>query len=320
MRALVTGATGFVGQRLLAKLQRPVVLSRDATQGAKKLAKFGANVYAWDAQGGSPPADALDGVDAVIHLAGESVAEGRWTAAKKARIRESRVAGTRNLVAGLRKLSDKPKVLVSASAVGIYGTRAGEELTEASPPGNDFLAGVCSDWEREALAARELGIRVVPIRIGIVLGERGGALSKMLTPFKVGLGSPLGSGNQYMPWVHIDDLVELILFAARDPAIATPLNGVSPHPVTNREFTKTLGRVLGRPTFFPPVPGFMLRLMLGEFAGVLLGSQRVLPQAALSAGFTFKFPELEPALRDVLHSSQPLTAPPKNPAASSPPA
>jgi uncharacterized protein (TIGR01777 family) len=300
MQALVTGATGFVGKRLLAKLQRPVVLSRDATQAAKKLQRFGANVYAWDPLGGSPPAAAFENVDTVIHLAGDPVADGRWTAAKKARIRDSRVSGTRNLVAGLRKLAAKPKVLVSASAVGIYGSRGDEELTESSPAASDFLASVCSDWEREALAARELGIRVVPLRIGIVLGERGGALGKMLTPFQLGMGSPLGSGQQYMPWVHIDDLVELILFAAREPAVSGPINGVAPHPVTNRQFTKTLGRVLRRPTFLPAVPPFAIKLLMGDFAEVLLASQRVIPRAATAAGFTFKFPELEPALRDVL--------------------
>ena len=301
MRALVTGATGFVGKRLLARLENPVILSRNAERAAKSLAKFGATVHAWDPQGGPPPAAAFSGIDTVIHLAGDPVAEGRWNAGKKARIRDSRVIGTRNLVAGLRALPIKPGVLVSASAVGWYGPRGDEELTESSPPADDFLAEVCVAWEREAAAARELGIRVVPIRVGIVLGERGGALAKMLTPFKLGLGSPLGSGRQYMPWIHIDDLVEMILFAAREPGVTGPLNGTAPNPVTNREFTKTFGRVLGRPTFFPPVPGFMLRLMFGEFANALLGSQRVLPKAALAAGFAFRYSDLEPALRDVLH-------------------
>jgi len=301
MRALVTGATGFVGTRLLAKLENPVVLSRNPDKAAKSLARFGASVHGWDPQAGPPPAAAFDGIDTVIHLAGDPVAEGRWNAKKKARIRDSRVVGTRNLVAALRALPVKPGVLVSASAVGLYGPRGEEELTEASAPADDFLAEVCREWEREAVAAREFGMRVVPIRVGIVLGENGGALRKMLTPFKLGLGSPLGSGRQYMPWIHIDDLVEMILFAAREPSVTGPLNGTAPNPVTTREFTKTLGRVLGRPTFFPPVPGFMLRLMFGEFANALLGSQRVLPKAALAAGFKFRYPNLEPALRDVLH-------------------
>jgi uncharacterized protein (TIGR01777 family) len=300
MRALVTGATGFIGQRLLVKLQRPAVLSRDAVQAARTLEKFGASVFPWEPQSGPPPPVAFDGVDTVIHLAGDSVAEGRWTAAKKARIRDSRVIGTRNLVAGLRALNVKPGVLLSASAVGYYGSRGDEVLPESSPPGSDFLAEVCIGWEREAQAAREMGIRVVPVRVGIVLGEKGGALSKMLTPFQLGLGSPLGSGRQYMPWIHIDDLVEMFLFAADQPATSSPLNGVAPNPVTNREFTKVLGRVLGRPTFFPPVPGFVLRAMVGEFAAALLGSTRAVPQEALAAGFTFQFPELEPALRDLL--------------------
>jgi uncharacterized protein (TIGR01777 family) len=300
MRALVTGATGFIGKRLLAKLQQPVVLSRDSASAAAKLNQFRPSVYAWDPQTGPPPAAAFDGVDTIFHLAGDPVAEGRWTAAKKARIRDSRVVGTRNLVAGLRGLGVKPGVLVSASAVGYYGSRGDEELTESSQPGGDFLAEVCFQWEQEAQAARELGIRVVPIRVGIVLGKKGGALSKMLTPFQLGLGSPLGSGRQYMPWIHIDDLVELFLFAAGQPATSSPLNGVAPHPVTNREFTKVLSRVLSRPTFLPPVPGPVLRTLVGEFADVLLGSTRAVPQAALAAGFAFRFPELEPALREVL--------------------
>ena len=208
--------------------------------------------------------------------------------------------GTRNLVAGLRGLADKPRVLISGSAVGYYGDRADEELDERSPPGNDFLAQVCIEWEREALAAQQLGMRVVCLRSGIVLGPGGGALAKMLTPFKMGMGGPLGSGNQYMPWVHIDDLVELMLFAAQHESINGPLNGVAPNPVTNREFTKTLGRALGRPTVMPAVPAFVLRTMVGDMAEMLLASQRVLPRVAVAEGFAFQFPDLEPALVDVL--------------------
>ena len=300
MRVLVTGATGFVGHRLLGKLQSPVVLSRNAAKAEASLKEFGIKAFAWDPLSSPPPQAAFEGIDVVIHLAGDPVAEGRWTKAKKARIRDSREIGTRNLVAGLAALSTKPSVLVSASAVGIYGDRGDEELTESSRPGSGFLAEVCQAWEREALAAGDLGIRVTPIRIGIVLGPGGGALGKMLLPFRLGLGSPLGSGRQFMPWVHIDDLVEMLLFAAREPGVRGPLNGAAPVPVTNREFTKTLGKVLGRPTFMPSVPGFVLKTMLGEFAEVLLASQRVVPRAALAQGFAFKFAELEPALRDVL--------------------
>lgn len=301
MRAVVTGGTGFVGRRLLSKLERPVVLSRDAAKAKKSLAGKPVEIVAWNPLAEPAPSSALDGTEAIFHLAGDSVAGGRWTKRKKQRIKESRVLGTRNLIAGLRQLRNKPRVLVSASAVGYYGSRGEEEIDERAPPGADFLAEVCSAWEKEALAACELGIRVVTIRIGIVLGEKGGALSKMLPPFYLGLGSPLGTGDQYMPWVHIDDLVELMLFAARERSLSGPVNGVSPQPVTNREFTKTLGAVLRRPTFLPPLPGFVLKAMLGEFGGVLLDSQRVYPRAALSAGFAFRFPALDGALRDVLH-------------------
>jgi len=299
MRVLVTGATGFVGRRLLAKLDRPVVLSRDAARAEKSLAQFQVKAFAWDPDR-PPPAEAFDGIDAVIHLAGDPVAEGRWTEAKKQRIRESRVAGTRNLVATLRAIGRGPKILVSASAVGLYGDRGDEQLDENSKPASDFLAEVCRSWEHEALEARHLGMRVVPVRVGIVLGEKGGALGKMLTPFYLGLGSPLGSGDQYMPWIHIDDLVGIFLHAARHDQVTNPLNGVAPNPVTNREFTKTLGKVIGRPTFMPPVPGFVLRTMLGEFANVLLASQRVYPVATKQAGYVYQYPELEQALRQIL--------------------
>ena len=300
MRALVTGGTGFVGKRLLAKLEQPIVVSRDAAKAGKQLAGTGATAVAWNPMTEPLPAQALDGIDTVYHLAGDPVAEGRWTAAKKARIRDSRIIGTRNLVAGFKNSPHKPATLISASAVGIYGDRGSQELDENAPPASDFLADVCLGWEREALAARELGIRVVLIRIGIVLGKNGGALGKMLTPFQFGMGSPLGSGHQYMPWIHIDDLVGEMLFAARETNVSGPLNGAAPHPVTNREFTKTLGRVLGRPTFMPAVPSFALKLLLGEFAQVLLASQRVLPRAPLTAGFQFQYPDLEGALKNIL--------------------
>jgi len=300
MQALVTGGTGFVGRQLLHKLSQPVVVSRDATKAAKKLEPLKPKVVSWSPLTDPLPAKALEGVDTIFHLAGDPVAEGRWTEKKKQRIRDSRVIGTHNLVAGLAAATIKPKTLISASAVGYYGDCGDAEIDERSPAGSDFLAEVCIGWEREALAARDVGIRVVLIRTGIVLGENGGALAKMLTPFQLGLGSPLGSGNQYMPWIHIDDLVELMLFAAREPHIAGPLNGTAPHPVTNRDFTTTLGRVLGRPTFMPAVPPLALKIMFDGFGQVLLDSQRALPRAALAAGFAFRYLELEAALRDVL--------------------
>ena len=300
MHALVTGATGFVGHRLLKHLDQPVVLSRNAAKAVNELAEFHVTAYQWNPAQEPAPAKAFDGVEAVFHLAGDPVAEGRWTAAKKTRLRESRIAGTQNLVKTVGQLAVKPKVLVSASAVGYYSDRGEEILDESAAPRDDFLGELCRAWEREAMEAEKLGIRVVTVRVGIVLGEKGGALAKMLPPFYLGLGAPLGSGRQYMPWIHIEDLVRLMIFAAEHDTVRGPVNGVGPTPVTNREFTKTLGKVLSRPTIFPPVPGFMLKVMFGEFGQILLHSQRVVPKKALDAGFEFRFPELEPALRDVL--------------------
>ena len=299
MKALVTGATGFVGPRLLRLLDRPVVLSRNLDHARASIGTLAGRIVQWDPMQGPPPAEAFEGIDVVLHLAGESVAEGRWTAAQKARIRDSRVVGTRHLVQGIAQAAVKPKTFVSASAVGYYGDRGDEELTEAASPANDFLAEVCVAWEREAVAAEQHGVRVVTARTGIVLGAGGGALAKMLTPFKLGGGGPLGNGRQWMPWIHVADLARLYLHAAETESIRGAMNAVAPHPVRNSEFTKALARQLHRPAFMP-APYFGLRLLFGEFAKVLFASQRVIPRVALDTGFVFQYPEIVAALREIL--------------------
>lgn len=299
MKTLVTGGTGMVGPRVLRMLDKPTVVSRNPDRARQSIGHLAGRIVGWDPLGGPPPAEAFEGVEAVFHLAGESVAEGRWTAAQKARIRDSRVIGTRNLVQGMRQAATKPAVLVSASAVGYYGDRGEEELTESASPGRDFLADVCVAWEKEAYAAEELGVRVVTERTGIVLGAGGGALAKMLTPFKLGAGGPLGNGRQWMPWVHVTDLARLYLHAAEHASIRGPLNAVAPNPVRNSEFTKALGRQLRRPAFMP-APYIGLRLLFGEFAQVLFASQRVIPKVALDTGFTFQYPDIAAALKEIL--------------------
>jgi uncharacterized protein len=297
MRALVTGATGFIGRRLIASLERPVVLSRRPDAVRPMLGDVEA--LAWQPEAGPPPAEAWNGVQAVFHLAGESLAAGRWTAKRKALIRSSRVLGTRNLVAGMEAQQVRPRVLVSVSAVGYYGSRGDEILEEGAEPGNDFLAKVCQAWESEANRASQFGVRVVTPRIGMVLGPGGGALARMVLPFKLGLGGRLGSGRHWMPWIHVDDLVELLLHVATVTQISGALNAVSPNPVTNREFTRALAHSLHRPAIFP-VPAFALRVMFGELATVLLASQRVVPRVAEKSGYAFRFANLDEALRDVL--------------------
>jgi len=299
VKPLVTGATGFVGRRLLAELDAPVVLSRSAARAADALAGFNVRAFSWAGEAERPPAEAFEGVDTIFHLSGEPLAEGRWTTEKKRRVVDSRVLGTRNLVEAIAALDDKPKTLVSASAVGFYGSRGDRELTESASAGDDFVAELTAQWEAEAIAAADLGIRVVLMRIGIVLGRDGGALEKMLPAFKLGLGARFGSGRHWMPWIHVDDVVWLLLRAATDERLKGPVNTVAPAPVTNRDFTKAFGRALNRPAFLS-APEFVLRGMLGEFADLLLASQRVLPKAALDAGFRFSYPTLQAALQDIL--------------------
>ncbi|HEV3007370.1 MAG TPA: TIGR01777 family oxidoreductase, partial [Pirellulales bacterium] len=229
----------------------------------------------------------------------EPVASGRWTARKKARIRDSRRVGTANIVRGLAATDGRPRVLVCSSAVGYYGNRGDEILDETSAPADDFLAEVCRLWESAAAEAKRYGVRVVSARTGVVLSADGGALAKMLLPFRLGIAGRLGSGRQWMPWIHIDDMVALLLHAATNDDIDGPMNATAPRPVTNREFTKTLAATLHRPAILP-MPGFALKLAVGQFAEVLLASQRVVPQVAQRTGYAFQYPELMPALENLL--------------------
>jgi len=299
MKSLITGGTGFIGRHLINRLGSPVVLGRDPDR-IKKVLK---NVEArkWNPAGEIDPA-VFAGVDTVYHLAGEPVSDGRWDSEKKARIMGSRVDGTRSLVSSLARLEpeQRPSTLICSSAIGYYGSRGEEMLTESSLPGSDFLATVCRRWEEEAMKAVELGVRVVTIRIGVVLGKDGGALAKMLTPFKLGLGGRLGNGRQYMSWIHIDDLIGIMLHAAQNPEVHGPINGVTPNPVTNREFTAALASALHRPAILP-VPGCVLRAALGEFATVLLGSQRIRPDKAIQTGYKFIYPLLQGAMQAAIN-------------------
>lgn len=308
MKTAVTGATGFVGRQLVARLERPVVFSRDAERAARALGDVEA--VAWDPASGQMPPQALDGVDCVFHLAGEPLGTGRWDREKKARIRDSRVRGTRALVEALRACRIRPRCLVSVSAVGYYGDGGDEMLDERAPPGSDFLAEVCRDWEAEAARAGELGIRVVNPRFGLVLGEQGGALAKLSALFATGLGGRLGSGRQWMPWIHVEDVVDILLAAANDDRLVGPVNTVAPGLVTNRDFTSALASMLHRPAILP-VPAFALRLALGGFADVLLASQRVVPTVLTGVGHAFRYPLLIDALQASLRTSKRSSAPSK---------
>ncbi len=301
MTTLITGATGWVGGHLVPKLDRPVVTSRSAGRARDKFGELISGAVQWQATDGPMPTHDWGAVDRVVNLMGDSIADGRWNEQKKQSIRDSRVLGTRHLVQSLLQQPKPPEVFVSASAVGYYGDHGNETIDESTPASSDFLGTVCADWEAAAQPLVEAGVRVVWLRIGIVLGQGGGALEKMLPLFRWGLGGRLGSGDQWMSWIHIDDLIDLILFALDNQSCAGPLNAVSPNPIRNRQFTTQLGNQLGRPTWLP-APKFGLRMMLGEFADFLLASQRVMPVRAEQAGFQFKFPDLNSALNDILQN------------------
>jgi uncharacterized protein (TIGR01777 family) len=296
-RIVVTGSTGLVGTRLVAELARA---GAQVVRAVRRPVSDPHGELFWDPAGGKIDGEQLAGADAVVHLAGENIAGGRWTPAFKQRIRDSRTKSTRLLSETIASLADKPRTFVCASAIGYYGDRGDEVLTEPSPPADDFLADVCREWEAACLPARDAGVRVANTRIGVVLSPQGGALKKMLTPFKLGAGGRLGSGRQYMSWVALDDVVEAIGFILATPTVYGPANLTAPNPVTNLDFTKTLGSVLSRPTIFP-LPAFAARLIFGEAAdALLLSSTRALPQTLEQAGYQFRYPELEPALRHLL--------------------
>lgn len=293
----VTGSTGLIGSALVASLEAGGHLVRPLVRRPPRADK---HEIRWDPAAGTIDAVELAQVDAVVHLAGENIVAKRWTPAFKEAILSSRVKGTKLLCNTLAGLALKPSVLVSASAIGYYGLTGDTPVDESSPPGTGFLAEVCKQWEAATQSARDAGIRVVNLRIGFVLAKEGGGLAKMLLPFKLGLGGVIGGGQQYISWIAIDDLVRSIQFALTTPELGGPVDGTAPNPVTNREFTKTLGRVLNRPTLFP-MPAFAAKLAFGELADdMLLGSLRVLPTALTTARFEFAYPQLEAALRHIL--------------------
>lgn len=306
MKVAVTGATGTIGREVIAALlergDEVTALSRDAGRARERLGDVDA--VEWRRPTEEPaPADALRGRDAVVHLLGEPVDQ-RWTNEAKRAIRDSRVLGTRNLVAGLEAADPRPRVLVSQSASGYYGPRGDERVTEDDPPARgNFLADVVVDWEAEAMKAADLGLRVALTRTGVVLSESAGALAKMLTPFKLGVGGPVAGGRQYIPWIYMDDVVGGILFCLGADAGGGPINLTAPEPVTNREFSKTLGRVLRRPAL-APAPGFALKLLFGEMSSIVTTGVRAVPRRLEQLGYDFRRPELEGALRAALASTR----------------
>jgi uncharacterized protein len=306
-RVTVTGASGLIGRALVEALQargdEVTVLSRDPDRARATLSSSAASpprVLRWELGSQPAPAEALAGRDAVVHLAGENIAQ-RWSAKTRRAIRDSRVLGTRTLVEGLARADPRPRTLVSSSAVGYYGAHGEEPLDEDAPPGRDFLAQVCADWEAEADGASALGMRVVRVRTGIVLDRDGGALGQMLPPFRLGLGGPVAGGRQYMSWIHRDDVVGMMAAALDDERWSGAINATAPEPASNRDFSRTLGAVLGRPALLP-IPELALRVRFGAMAEIVTTGARAVPAKALVLGYAFRHPQLEPALRAAITS------------------
>jgi uncharacterized protein len=299
MRVTLTGATGLIGRRVVERLQERgdevTVLSRDPGRARDAL---GVEAVAWDPMAGPAPAEALAGRDGIVHLAGEPVAQ-RWSEAAQRRIRETRETGTRNLVAGIASADPRPQVLVSASGIDYYGAHGDEIVTEDDPPGEGFLPEVCRVWEAEAARAEGLGLRVARMRTGVVLDAQGGALQKMLPPFKRGAGGAVAGGRQYMPWIHLDDIAGMYRAALDDDRWTGPFNAAAPEPVTNREFSKALGRTLHRPAI-APVPTLALKLLYGDMAEIVTTGRRAVPERARALGYAYEHPELAEALRSAL--------------------
>lgn len=297
MKILISGSTGLVGEALIKSLTND---GHEVVRLVRRERSTGALEIEWHPNQGRIDSQHLEGFDAVVHLAGESIASGRWSEAKKRSIRESRTKGTSLLSESLARLSHPPSVFLSASAIGYYGNRGNELLKESSAPGNDFLADVCVEWEAATKPAVEKGIRTVYTRFGMILDSDGGALAKMLTPFRMGIGGKVGEGTQWMSWIALDDVIAALRFLIGDESISGPVNIVAPNPVTNAEFTRTLGRTLSRPTILP-MPAFGARLVFGEMAdALLLSSQKVEPSVLEDKGFRFSWPTLEPALKHIL--------------------
>jgi uncharacterized protein len=299
MKVTVTGATGLIGSRLVNALRdrgdEVTALSRRPDHAREAL---GVEAVRWDPEAEPAPVGALSRRHGVVHLAGETIGR-RWSESSKRKIENSRTRGTANLVLGFEAADPRPGVLACASAVGIYGARGDERIDESSQAGDDFLATVTRMWEAAAREAEKLGMRVVTLRTGVVLDRRGGALERMLPPFKLGLGGPVAGGDQFVPWIHLDDVVGMYLAALDDPDWSGPINATSPEPVTNTAFSKALGRALGRPALLP-VPGFAVRLLFGEMAMVVTEGQRAVPTRARELGYRFRHPELDGALRAAL--------------------